>query len=99
MRLKARVDANQGEIVNALRKIGCSVQHLHQLGKGVPDILVGVNNLNLLYELKDGSKSPSDRRLTTDEITWHDEWRGQVNILESVEDALKSIRYYRESVR
>ena len=37
----SRVDSNQPEIVATLRGMGCSVQHLHAVGKGVPDLLVG----------------------------------------------------------
>ena len=41
MRRAARVDRNQAEIVVALRAGGASVQPLHAVGKGVPDLLVG----------------------------------------------------------
>jgi hypothetical protein len=43
MRIRAKVDTNQKSIVAALRKCGFQVAHLHQLGKGVPDILVGAS--------------------------------------------------------
>ena len=95
MRYAAAVDANQKDIVKALRQIGCSVQPLHNVGNGVPDLLVGVNSLNLLIEVKDGSKSPSDQKLTTDQGNWHDAWRGQVQIINSVDKALALIHYVR----
>ena len=44
----SRVDSNQPEIVATLRGMGCSVQHLHAVGKGVPDLLVGCRGVNLL---------------------------------------------------
>ena len=65
---KQRVDANQKEIVQELRKRGISVLHTHQLGKGAPDIIVGYMNSNYLIELKDGNKSKSQQRLTKDEL-------------------------------
>ena len=37
----ARVDANQPEIVKALRGVGATVQHLHKVGQGCPDLMVG----------------------------------------------------------
>jgi len=52
MRQRAKVDANQKQIVNALRKCGYSVLHLHTLGKGAPDIVVGVSGMNYLFEIK-----------------------------------------------
>lgn len=47
MRLKAKVDSNQAELVELWRKMGLSYAHLHQLGKGVPDGLIGVPGLSV----------------------------------------------------
>ena len=91
MRTAARTDANQKAIVSALRQIGCSVQPLHMVGKGCPDILVGYRGLNILLEIKDGSKPPSKRKLTPDEITFFEKWRGQVRVCESVQEAIDII--------
>ena len=84
----AKVDSNQREIVAALRGVGVTVQTLHTVGKGCPDLLIGVRGTNLLIEVKDGAKPPSARKLTPDEEDWHAKWRGQVAIVESVEQAL-----------
>lgn len=91
VRTRAKVDGNQAEIVKALRGVGCSVQHLHTVGKGCPDILVGRDGMNILMEIKDGSLPPSRRALTDDEAEWHDAWRGSVCVVKSVEDALTAI--------
>lgn len=88
MRLKAKVDKNQPEIVNLFRSFGCSVQHLHVIGRGCPDILVGQNGLNYLVEIKDGSLPPSAQKLTVDEFDWHKLWRGQVCIVRSKTDVI-----------
>ena len=91
MRTAARVDANQKEIVQALVQVGASVLHMHQLGKGAPDIAVGWRGLTYFFEIKDGAKPPSQRRLTDDEQHWHLFWRGHVEIVESVDEALRKI--------
>lgn len=90
----ARTDTNQAEIVDALRAIGCSVQPLHTIGKGCPDLLVGYRGANWLLEVKDGRKPPSKRRLTADEKLWHLEWRGQVAVVNSVEEAIALVTQY-----
>lgn len=87
----AKVDANQGEIVDALRRVGCSVQLLHMVGKGCPDLLVGRHGVNVLLEIKDGSKPPSARKLTPDQEIWHDNWRGQVTVVCSVHEAFVAV--------
>lgn len=87
----AKVDANQKEIVEALRKIGCTVQILSSVGKGCPDILIGFRGSNYLAELKDGKKPKSEQKLTPDQIKWHSLWNGQVNVINSVEDAIKLV--------
>lgn len=86
-----RVDTNHADIIHALRRAGATVQSLHTVGKGCPDIIVGYHGINYLIEIKDGSLSPSKRKLTPDEATWHDTWRGQVNIAKSVDEALTLI--------
>lgn len=91
MRRAARVDANQAEIVAALRAVGASVHPTHALGAGFPDIVVGFRGANYLMEIKDGSKTPSKRKLTKDEKEWHASWAGAVHIVESVDDALAVI--------
>lgn len=88
MRRRARVDANQPAIVKALRGAGCSVLHLHELGHGRPDICVGLRGINYLFEIKDPTKPKNQRELTDDEKAIHYTWRGQINVIESAEDAL-----------
>lgn len=86
-----RVDTNQPEIVNALRKVGATVAPTHTLGRGFPDLVVGFRGYNYLLEIKDGSKPPSKRKLTPDELKWHEEWNGQVAIVNSIDEALRVI--------
>jgi hypothetical protein len=92
MKFAARIDANQPAIVAAIRKMGATVLHLHTIGKGAPDILIGYQGKNALVELKDGAKPPSARKLTPDEEKFHAEWRGQVAIIESVDEAIAFIQ-------
>jgi hypothetical protein len=89
MRRAARVDSNQAAITNGLRLIGATVQPLHTVGKGCPDLLVGFRGVNWCLEVKDGDKPPSGRKLTPDEQTWHDGWQGVVHVVESVDDVLR----------
>ncbi|PJN96415.1 hypothetical protein CNY89_02650 [Amaricoccus sp. HAR-UPW-R2A-40] len=91
MRRAAKVDANQAAIVNALRRAGASVQPLHAVGAGCPDLLVGYRGQNLMVEVKDGGKPPSARKLTPDQADWHDAWRGQVIVVKDVDQALAAI--------
>ena len=86
-----RVDANQSTIVKSLRQVGASVQSLADLGKGVPDLLVGYRGRNWLMEVKDWKQPPSKRRLTPDEKKWHQAWGGQVHVVETFDEALKLI--------
>jgi hypothetical protein len=89
MRRAAAVDANQAEIVRALRGVGCSVSLLHGVGGGVPDLLVGRDKVTFLIEVKDGSKPPSARVLTQCQKDWWNTWRGAMPVVvTSVEEAL-----------
>ena len=88
MRRAAKVDVNQPDIVKAARAVGASVQTLHTIGKGCPDLLIGYRGVNLVWELKDGLLVPSKQVLTPDEIEWHAGWRGDARVVSSVAQAL-----------
>jgi Holliday junction resolvase len=88
MRRHPNLDSNQPDIVKALRQAGASVTSLASVGGGVPDILVGIRDVTTVMEIKDGEKPPSKRKLTEDEVKWHNEWRGSKHIVESVDQAL-----------
>ena len=83
----AKVDKNQKEIVDALRKVGASVCLLHTVGKGTPDILVGYQGKNILMEIK------SQRgRLTQCQKNFHATWQGDaVKVVRSIEQALNAV--------
>ena len=96
MRKKARVDANQKEIVKQLRDLGVSVLHTHQLGRSAPDLILGYRNENFMIELKDGNKTKSQQKLTPDEIKFQCEWGGNYAVCNSIEQILTTIDYVDE---
>lgn len=91
MRRAARTDANQQEIVHGLRQSGCTVLDLSAVGCGCPDILVGRAGHNWLFEIKDGSKPPSARKLTIPEQAFFAMWRGNVQVVKSLDEAIDAI--------
>jgi hypothetical protein len=93
MRRAAKVDANQTEIVAALRSLGATVQSLATVGHGCPDLLVGFRGQTLLMEVKDGKKPPSERKLNDDQLRWHGAWNGgSLAVVDNVEAALKLLK-------
>ncbi len=96
MRKKARVDANQKEVVKQLRDLGVSVLHTHQLGRGAPDLVLGYINSNYMIELKDGNKTKSQQKLTPDEVQFQESWNGNYAVCNSIEQILTLIDYVDE---
>jgi Holliday junction resolvase len=89
MRYANRIDANQNQIVDAMRKAGAVVRIISQ-GDGIPDLLVGYKGYTILMEVKDGDKVPSARKLTEAEQKFFDDWRGgMLAVVNSVEEALE----------
>lgn len=88
----AKVDANQPEIVAALRSMGVSVQPLHTVGKGCPDLLCAIADLTFTIEVKDGAKPPSAQKLTPDQVEWHKNWRAPVYIVNSIATAVDLVQ-------
>ena len=83
MRYDARADANQAEIVAALREIGATVTDLHRVGGGCPDLLVGYRGVNYLLEVK-----TEDGEFTPKEADWFLTWHGQRAVVHTIAEAL-----------
>lgn len=91
MRRAARRDANEGDIIKAMRAEGAYVKVIND--EGLFDLLVSHRGETLLIEIKDGSRPPSARRLTDAEQKFHDEWPGSdLYIVNSVDEALALLR-------
>jgi len=97
---RTRRDANHAEIVKTLRSVGCSVLDLAAVGGGCPDLLVAgpahSHNETLLIEVKRpgvaGRKRGRVQNATDDkQKTFRDEWRGRVETVASVEEALRIV--------
>jgi hypothetical protein len=92
VRRRGKLDANHAEIVRALRQAGASVLSLANMGCGCPDLLVGKDGKNWIMEIKDPMRKPSERRLTEAENEFHAAWRGQICVVETIDEALETIR-------
>jgi hypothetical protein len=90
MRRAAKVDANQSEIVEAIRGIGGQVVFLHAVGGGVPDLLCYYAYRSFLLEVKDGDKVPSARKLTEDQVKFHDWWLGELHVVCNAQEAVNA---------
>lgn len=100
MRRAARTDANQREIVQALRNAGCLVHDTSSVGGGFPDLVVktpargGFSHRPsrvLLVEIKDGRKSPSARQLTEEQKRFATDWGTHWCCVTSVDEAIKVV--------
>lgn len=93
MRRAARIDANQNQIVAALRRVGATVLITSTL-KNAFDILVGYDRKLYIVEIKDGDKPKSSQRLTEGEIKCKTAFESvgvKYNVVTSVDDALRMI--------
>jgi Holliday junction resolvase len=82
-RRASRTDANQSEIVKALRKAGVSVAPTHAVGDGFGDLVCGYRGRSYLVEVKDRLGE-----LTEDQAKFVLSWRGDYHVVRSVRDAL-----------
>lgn len=91
MRRAARRDTNEPQIVEAMRACGAHVERINDEGRF--DLLVWYRGRTLLLEVKDGTKSPSQRALTPAEQAFHDRWPGDnLHIVENIDDALALLK-------
>ena len=81
-----RLDSNHPEIVQGLKGIGATVQTLANVGGGCPDLLVGWQDNNYLFEVK-----PQGQTLRKNQRDWHLSWQGQVRTVWDLDDCLKEL--------
>ena len=92
MRRAARTDHNHQEIINALKKVGCTVSDTSAVGGGFPDLVAGIKGINYMIEVKDGNKSPSRRTLTDAQVRFHILWRGHISVVKNIEEAIAVVQ-------
>lgn len=91
-----RRDINHSAVKNALRSMGCRVCDTADLGKGVPDLLISIPGIFMIWvEVKNGALAPSAQKLTEDEAKFHEIWKDDVIIMRSVEDAIEFVNMTR----
>lgn len=85
MRLRAKTDANQADIVQALRAAGVSVLSLAPIGNGVPDLLCSYRGYVTLLEVK-----MPKQKLRPAQVRWHANWDSYcpIFVVETIGDAL-----------
>lgn len=86
MRRRSRPDLNQAEIVEELRAISAGVLHIHTIGGGAPDLVIGFRGANYLIELKSEAG-----RLANHQAVWHATWPGQVAVCRTLEEVFEVI--------
>ena len=87
--MRNRADLNQLEIVEGLRKVGCDILVLSQVGGGCPDLLsVSKDGTNVLLEVK----SPGGK-VKANQQEFMDRWRGVVYVIKSLNEALEMLGY------
>ena len=86
-----KVDENHAQIVEELRALGLSVTSLAKVANGCPDIVVGCEGMNFLFELKMPGK-----QLNEAEEKWRQTWRGQVNKATSSREVLELMEEHLE---
>ena len=87
-RRAAKVDANQAQVVEALRAVGARVWVI-----GLPvDLLIGHAGRLLLMEVKDGAKSASRRKKTPLQEKFFAEWADMpISLVDGPEAALRAL--------
>ena len=86
-----KVDANQAEIVDALRRVGCLVEDMSAAGGGFPDLLVGAPHGRKMIYLMEVKNPKAKGKLNALQQKWHAAWQGHVCVVSSVEEALAEI--------
>lgn len=85
-RRAAKVDANQAEIVKALRGMGAAACSTAALGKGAADLLVAFRGIHVWLEIK----SPGEK-LNAMQVEFHATWPAPIYVVTSPEEAMTAV--------
>jgi hypothetical protein len=83
-----------GEILQSKHRHDMQVDsagnYMSRVGQGFPDLLVCAHKKWILLEVKDGAKSPSERRLTEAQERFHKACKGPLAVVLSRDDAIQA---------
>lgn len=91
MNVSSRRDANEPEIVNALRAVGCTVVRVESRLAGLPDLYVGFRGAWYAMEVK-GEKGV----LSEAQRVWHKQAAAPVIVVRTPEEALAALGAWRD---
>jgi hypothetical protein len=90
VRARARTDANHAAVGHWLRDLFTAVRDCRQFGGGMSDYVVRTRAGTLfLVEVKDGSKSPSRRKLTDQQLEWKRDFGDSYRVVENFLDVVE----------
>ena len=72
MTFARKVDLNHQDIVKTLRSLGASVFDASGIGRGFPDLVVGIHNKTVLVEIKSDEK----KKFTQAQLNFMENWKG-----------------------
>ena len=100
-----RTDRNHTEIAKAFRDLGCTVADTSMVGDGFGDIVVGVQGVNLIIEIKDPLQNAARRKPRRAARGWgwcskefHVAWRGQITVIETPAQAVTLVSNVRSGL-
>tara|TARA_R110000803_G_scaffold142564_3_gene208831 strand:+ start:169 stop:459 length:291 start_codon:yes stop_codon:yes gene_type:complete len=84
-RYDAKVDANQHQIIDDLKKIGCQVEPL--MGSaGMPDLICCLRNRLVMFEIKNPD---GKNKVNSFQIDFHEKFKGHCHVVRSSQEALE----------
>lgn len=87
MRRAARTDANQHELVEALKKIGAKCFYI----KEPVDLVVGFRGRKILLEVKREDKKGWESAITKAQKEFIEGWPGEVHICFTIDEAISAV--------
>ena len=94
MRTACRKDRNHNAISTVFRQFGFTVINTSAFSGKMLDLVVYIGDYHFQFiEVKDGSKPPSARKLTDDEVAFMRTHHGHCTVIESEEQAKNYCAY------
>ena len=76
--------------------MGVSVAITSAAHDGFTDLVIGFGGITVLVEVKDGSKVPSERKLTPQQKIFHGSFKGAITVIENEQQAVELVNRLRK---
>lgn len=98
-RRRAKRDLNHAELVETFKRLGWSVLDMADMGRGMPDVIIGDSQGTYLVEIKNPATYYGRKGLSRSQKSFAETWGGVVHVVKTIDEVVDLTKRLRETGR